>query len=301
MNRTLTLLAAPALTFALCVPTAFGAPRPAQKKVARPEAKAAPAPAKAAPAKPAPVKAAPAKAAPAATPAATPSAGPVNTNKPSKGWRTDKAAWEGFFVDFNIGYGAVAGEDGPKIPNAKSPSRVILLDALPASRYNKAINTNGGTGLAAGFTIGYNIKGYVSLAVDAAWQGSFTGGKTDMSGVGVGNVMIGLHPLRLWRDNLEFDLKLYGGYGIYDISYYYENQTQTEAKGKSWIGTSIPMGATFYYRIPGSAFVLGADFRQTAASYEAWMYNWDKDIKSEPDPPVETSRVTARLVLGGHF
>lgn len=282
------------LMCALVAPAAFAAPRPTAAK-AKPVAKTPLRPNGASVAKPAAAPKPAATPAPAAAPTAAPMA-----SKPA-GWRAEKAAWSGFFFDFNVGYGAVSGEDGPQIPDAANSTRTILLSSLPKSRYDQAVTTNVGSGLAAGLTIGYNIKGYVSLAVDLGWQGSLLGGKTDMSGIGTGSFMLGLHPLRFWRKNLDFDLKLYGGFGVYEIAYYYENQLQSEAEGKSWLGTSIPLGATVFYRIPGSAFVIGVDLRQTLSTYSTWMYNWDDDIKSEPDPALNPSRFSGRLVLGGHF
>ena len=269
-------------------------------------ASAAPASAATVPASTVPASTVPASTVPAATvPAATvPAATPASVVTPapiSAGWRTDKAAWEGFFLDYNVGYSSVSGEDGPQIPPLGNSHIKISFSNTSSPAYKAAVNSNGGSGLATGLTIGYNIKGYVSLAADLAWQGSFTGGKTDMSGIGTGSLLLGLHPLRFWRKDLDFDVKLYGGYGIYEISYYYEDQTQLTAKGKSWLGTSIPLGLTGYYRIPGSAFVVGLDVRYVMAAYKTWMYNWDDDIKSSPDPAVETTRIGARLVLGGHF
>ncbi|HAN32812.1 MAG TPA: hypothetical protein DCQ06_14555 [Myxococcales bacterium] len=215
-------------------------------------------------------------------------------------WRKGRAAWDGFYVQLGIGYGTISGTDGPQIPDARSATVIIPLDQLSSSRYAKAITTNRGSGLAAGLTFGYNIRGYASLALDLAWQGSF-GAKTDMAGIGVPSFTVGIHPLRFWKSDLPMDLRLYGGVGFFELSYYYEDQMQGEPEGKSWTGTSIPLGATFTYRIPQSVFVVGLDLRYTMASYDRWFYNYSDDIKSELTNPESTGRFTTKLLLAWHF
>lgn len=251
------------------------------------------------------VAAAPAAKAPAAkTAGAAPaaSAGPVAAAPKAKAddWRRGRAAWDGFYIQFGVGYGSVSGTAGPQIPDARSATTIVPLGQLNSTRYAGAVTTDRGAGLAASLTFGYNIQGYASLALDLAWQGNF-GAKTDVDGVGVPSLTVGIHPLRFWRSDLPMDLRLYGGYGIFDIAYYFEDQMQGEAKGKSWTGTSIPLGATFTYRIPKSVFVVGLDLRYTMASYDTWNYNYDDKIKSDLTTPETTSRFTTKLLLAWHF
>ena len=167
--------------------------------------------------------------------------------------------------------------------------------------YGRAVTTNRGAGLAAALQLGYNIKGYVSLAVDLAWHGSF-GAKTDTAGNGTVSGLLGLHPLRFWRHDLPVDVKLYAGYGFFDILYYYEAEIQTEAKGKAWTGTALPFGLQTEYKFDEKgAFALGLDLRAVKGSYTKWIYNYDNDITSNPSTPVETFRFEPRLTLTAHL
>lgn len=215
-----------------------------------------------------------------------------------------KAAWEGFFLEFNIGYANAGGEDGPAIAE---PENVIMVPSLALTRelnrkdYDKAITTNRGAGVALALQIGYNIAGYASLWADLSWHGSF-GAKADMAGAGTAAAMLGLHPLRFWRDDLPADVRLYAGYGFFDLLYYYETQFQQEATGKAWLGTAIPFGLSAEYRLDDEGvFTMGADLRMVQASYTKWVYNNDKDQASKLDPPVTTFRIEPRAVFGWHF
>ena len=127
--------------------------------------------------------------------------------------------FEGFFVNFNLGYATAGGKDGPVIPDPSNSSDISKFgqfaswaakDCLFAGQacYSKAVTTNKGAGLAIALQIGYNIKGYVSLWADISGHGSF-GASTDMAGVGTGAAMIGFHPLRFAKKGqLPVDVKL---------------------------------------------------------------------------------------------
>lgn len=241
----------------------------------------------------------PKPAAPSPKPAVTP---PEATEEPpteKKKKKRKKALWEGFFMNLNLGYATAGGEDGPEIPDAKSTSKQIVLHSVPD--YRAGVTTNKGSGPAAALQLGYNIKGYVSLAADFSWHGSF-GPKLDTAGAATAAVMLGLHPLRFWRDDLPVDVKLYGGYGFFDILYYAETQFQEDATYKSWTGTAIPFGLSTEYRFDDEGvFSMGADLRAVRVSYDSWMFNWDRDEVSHPDPPVSTFRFEPRLMFGWHF
>jgi len=102
------------------------------------------------------------------------------------------------------------------------------------------------------------------------------------------------------QGQLPVDLKLYGGYGFFDINYYYETEVQPEATGKAWTGTALPFGLQTEYRL-SEHFALGVDLRTVKASYDKWIYS-DKDaITSRPSPPETTLRYEPRLTFAGHF
>ena len=223
-----------------------------------------------------------------------------------------KAAWQGFFLQFNVGYGTDGGDAGPAVPTPNQGNVTINGSSFEQWRtkgclfgtsgcYNEAIRTNSGSGLAVAFQIGYNILGYASLWADFAWKGSF-GSKAEMAGTGTASLMVGFHPLRFWRADTPVDVRLYGGYGFFDILYYYETVFQVEATGKAFTGTAIPFGLSSQYRIPDSVFAIGVDLRLVRASYDKWIYNNDKDIASDlSSAPVTTLRFEPRVVFGWHF
>lgn len=225
--------------------------------------------------------------------------------------------WGGFFLSLNVGYATHGGEAGPVIPSptrADSPHPITINGQLfPQWKqtgcliagdicYDKAVRSDVGQGLAVAFQIGYNFFGYASLFADLSWHGSF-GSKIDTGGAGTAAVMLGFHPLRFVRADLPVDLKLYGGFGFFEILYYYENQldVKREAKGKSWMGSSIPFGLAFEARIPDSVFAIGLDLRMVRAAYDKWVYNWDDAIESKLDEPMTTLRFEPRVIFGWHF
>lgn len=220
----------------------------------------------------------------------------------------DQPLWGGFFLSFNIGYATSGGTAGPSIPNPSNGYKENLTPGLLRAgsfeKYGEAVTTDVGAGLALDFQIGYNIMGYVSLWADVAAHGSF-GAKSDTAGTGTVALMLGFHPLRFWRPDAPVDLKLYGGYGLFEILAYYEVIFQPEATGKAWTGTAIPFGLSAEYRIPGSVFAMGLDLRFVAASYDRWIYNYDEDMKSDlgtPEYPTTTTfRFEPRVVFGWHF
>lgn len=226
-----------------------------------------------------------------------------------------KATFEGFFLNLDVGYSGTGGEAGPLIPDMtagagevsatwKSFENWKAMGCLVGSKgcYDRAVTTDRGGGLAAALQLGYNIKGYADLALDLAWSGSF-GSTADTAGIGTVSTLIGLHPLRFWRDDLPVDLRLYSGFGVFEVLYYYETEFQVEAKGKAWTGTSIPFGLQTEYKLDkDGVFALGADLRFVRGSYNKWIYNNDKDIASRMDnDPVTTLRFAPRLVFGFHF
>ena len=261
--------------------------------------------------------------APALAPTASPAAGiaPTPAAAPATPQVFEPNAdplWGGFFLSLNVGYASSGGTAGPVIPQPTGGGLVGFIiggsswsqwqqkncigPGAVARCYDKAVTTDVGSGVAAAFQVGYNVAGYASFWADFSWHGSF-GSKTDTAGAGTVAVMLGLHPLRFWRPDAPVDVTLYAGYGFFEILYYYETQLdpQMEAKGKSWLGTAIPFGLSFEYRIPGSVFALGADLRFVAASYDEWVYNYDNDQKSAMSPAITTLRFEPRLVMGWHF
>ncbi len=224
---------------------------------------------------------------------------------------TAKAKWQGFFLSLNVGYSTHGGEAGVAIPdpsnglsvNGNSFAQWKAKDCLFANQgcYSKAVTTARGDGLAAALQIGYNILGYASIWADFAWNGSF-GSTVDNAGVGTVSMIAAIHPLRFWRPDAPFDVKLYGGYGFFEILYYYESEFQTEAEGKAWTGTAIPFGLAGEWRVPDSVFALGLDLRFVRGSYTKWIYNNDKDIASDLSAdPVTTFRFAPRVTFGWHF
>lgn len=215
--------------------------------------------------------------------------------------RPRKASWQGFFLSLNVGHASAGGKDGPIIPEPNGATGLGLIRAAAPAEYAKAVTTNRGEGLAAALQIGYNIKGLVSIWADLSWHGSF-GSKADTAGVGTTAGMLGLHPLRLWRSDLPVDVRLYGGYGFFEILYYYESVFQQEATGKAWTGTSMPFGLATEYRFDDDGvFSMGLDLRLVQGSYDKWIYNNDKDIASTVSPPETTFRFEPRLMFGWHF
>lgn len=219
-----------------------------------------------------------------------------------------KPLWSGFFLSFNVGYSTAGGESGPSIPDPSNGYKTNLTPGLMRganfASYQKAVTTDVGAGLAVDFQIGYNIAGYVSLWADVAANGSF-GAKSDLAGAGTVALMLGFHPLRLWRPDAPADIKLYGGYGIFEVLGYHEVVFQPEATGKAWTGTSIPFGLSAEYRIPDSVFAMGLDLRFIRGSYDRWIYNYDEDMKSDlgsaEHPVTTTFRFAPRVIFGWHF
>lgn len=219
-----------------------------------------------------------------------------------------KARWDGFFVSFNLGYAGAGGKDGPIIPPLQQGSTppppdtpdTSSLKASSPTRYNRAVTTNRGSGAALALQIGYNILGYASIWADLSWHGTF-GSTVDMAGAGTAAALVGFHPLRFVRDGqLPVDVKLYGGYGFFDINYYYEAEMQVDAKGKAWTGTSLPFGVQTEFRL-SEHFAIGLDLRLVKASYDKWIYNNDKDIASHLSAPETTLRFEPRVSFAGHF
>jgi len=222
-----------------------------------------------------------------------------------------KARWGGFFLSFNVGYSTAGGTDGPLINETNNNLKVnfntfkdwhkagCLAPAVDHGCYDRFITTNKGAGVAAALQIGYNIEGYVSFWGDFSWHGSF-GKKTETGGAGAAAFLVGFHPLRFWRPDAPVDIRLYGGYGLFEVLYYYEAEVTAEAEGKSWTGTTIPFGLMTEVSL-GDVFAIGLDLRAVMASYDRWIYNWDKDIVSELDPKQTTFRFEPRLTLGWHF
>ena len=285
-------------------PVAKPVDKPADKPVDKPVDKPAP---------PAPVK--PAEEAAPAKPVVRPSAFPEEDAAPPVKKARRHATFEGFFLSLNVGHSNHGGEAGPLIPDPTAGSGTVTstwgtfaqwrsVGCLIGDRacYNRAITTARGDGVAANVQIGYNIKGYVSLWADLAWSGSF-GTTADSAGIGTASAMLGVHPLRFWRDDLPVDVRLYGGYGFFESLYYYETEFQTEVKLKGWFGTSIPFGLHTELKIDrDGVFALGVDLRFVAGSYTKWVYNNDKDIASRFDAnPVTNFRFVPRLSLGWHF
>ena len=135
---------------------------------------------------------------------------------------------------------------------------------------------------------------------DLSWHGTF-GSKIDMAGNGTAAAMVGFHPLRFVRDGqLPVDVKIYGGYGFFDILYYYEAEMQSEAKGKAWTGSSLPFGLQTEYRLTDH-FAMGLDLRLVKASYDKWIYNNDNNISSTLTTPETTLRFEPRISFAGHF
>lgn len=221
---------------------------------------------------------------------------------------TVKAKWQGFFLSLNIGYSTHGGEAGVAIPQPNkliSPSfaswkeKGCLVGTLQC--YDRAVTTARGDGLAAALQIGYNILGYASVWADFAWNGSF-GSAADNAGAGTVSLIAAIHPLRFWRPDAPFDVKLYAGYGFFEILYYYEAEFQNEADGKAWTGTAIPFGLSGEWRVPDSVFAIGLDLRFVRGSYDKWIYNNDKDISSDISAdPVTTMRFAPRVTFGWHF
>ncbi len=228
---------------------------------------------------------------------------PADQPKPRKG---KKGAWQGFFVNFNIGYATAGGTDGPTIPEVDGVGGLNAMRLTFPESYKKAVTTNRGAGLAAALQIGYNVFGYVSLWFDASWHGTLAGG-ADAAGNGTAAGILGLHPLRFVAPDLPADITLYGGYGFFELLYYYEVAFDSEhPSGKSWMGNSIPFGLSAEYRLdPDGAFTLGFDMRIVSATYNQWIFNYDKNQISHLDPPQNTPQTTLRyeprLMLGGHF
>ncbi len=252
--------------------------------------------------------------APVPKPVVRPSAFPEEDVAPPKKARRH-ATFEGFFLSLNLGTSNHGGVAGPLIPDPTAGTGTVQATwgtfaawrqagCLAGTKvcYDRAITTARGNGLAANLQIGYNIKGFVSLWADLAWSGSF-GTTADSAGIGTASAMLGLHPLRFWRDDLPVDVKLYSGYGFFESLYYYETEFQTEVKLKGWFGTSVPFGLHTELKIDrDGVFALGADLRFVAGSYTKWVYNNDKDIASRFDAnPITTFRFVPRLSLGWHF
>ncbi len=217
--------------------------------------------------------------------------------------------WQGGFIQVNVGYGLAGGEAGPAIPD---PQNAVFNGGFAAWReknclfgdqgcYNKAITTDAGTGLAVAFQFGYNILGWASVWADLAWKGSL-GSKIEMAGTGAVSLIAGFHPLRAWRADTPVDLRIYGGYGFFDILYYHETEFQQDATGKAFTGTSIPFGLSTEWRVPESTFAIGLDLRGVRASYRRWVYNDDKDISSDMSAdPVTTLRMEGRIIFAWHL
>ena len=223
---------------------------------------------------------------------------------------TPRSLFEGFFLNLNLGFATAGGKDGPDIPAlsmgandppAGTPSLKTYAAAAP-DKYARAVTTNKGSGLAVAVQIGYNIKGYVSLWADVSGHGSF-GSSTDLAGVGTAAAMVGVHPLRfVKKGQLPVDLRIYGGYGFFEILGYQETEFQVDAKGKAWLGTSIPFGLSTELKFDRKGvFAMGLDLRFVAASYTKWVYNNDKEIVSKLTTPETSFRFEPRVMFGWHF
>ena len=214
--------------------------------------------------------------------------------------------FQGLFLKIGLGYGTVKGTDGPIIPEVTciNCANVPTLATLRGSpeRYNVAVTTNKGTGLAAGLEFGYNILGYASVALDLAWQGSPFGAATDNAGVGLGGGTVGFHPLRFVQNGkFPLDLRLYGGLA-YGISYYHENAMQFEAQGKSWTGSAPLWGIAGEYMFKRKGvFALGFDVRNVMPGYTKWYYNYSNDQVSHLDQAQSTNNWVFKLMFCFHF
>lgn len=211
---------------------------------------------------------------------------------------TVKAKWQGFFLSLNVGYSTHGGATGVTIPTVRG------LGTIPVGPgYDEAVTTARGNGLAIALQIGHNIKGYASIWADFAWNGDFgMQSRVDQDGFGTISLIAAIHPLRFWRPDAPFDVKLYAGYGFFEILYYYEMQFQAKATGKAWTGTAIPFGLSGEWRVPDSVFAIGLDLRFIRGSYDTWIYNYDKDYSADLSAdPVTTLRFAPRVTFGWHF
>jgi hypothetical protein len=221
--------------------------------------------------------------------------------------------WQGAFIALDLGYATSGGRGGPLIPDLAAGAAEVSFSYGSFAQwqakgclfgnmacYDRAVTTDVGAGFAADLQIGYSILGYASLWADLSWHGSF-GSKTDTAGAGTVAVIAALQPLRFWRPDLPVDLRLYAGWGFFEILYYYETEFQPEAKGKAWLGSAIPFGLDLRYRVPDSVFAAGVDLRFVQGAYDEWIWNYDDDVKSKLNAPETTLRFEPRLVLAWHF
>jgi len=274
-----------------------------------------PAPAKGAAVKPAepaaPPKAeepAPAGRPPAAEPTApAPPAGPTApevvppavrapTIRKHKDEPGDESQFAGGFFRIGLGYATDGGGVGRDLGATWEGADT---DFDPEVAYR----TRAGAGPAVAFQGGYNVLGYGSIAVELSGHGSPSSDKMKFAGGGAISTILGVHPLRFWRSDLPYDVCVYGGYTFFDILAYNENEFQSAAKGKSWMGSGIPFGLSGEYKFKASSsFALGLDLRFAHTSYDTWIYNWDKDIKADlSSSPVTTLRFEPKLMLNWHF
>lgn len=212
-----------------------------------------------------------------------------------------KARWAGPFLILGPGYSTKSGEMGVPIPDTTGGTGTATkLSSLPKEKYDAAVRTDKGNGVGLDLQLGYNILGFASIWADLAWHGSF-GSSLETAGTGSGALMVGLHPLRLIGDDLSIDVRVFGGYGLYEINHYNEDGTQAAVKGKAWTGNNITLGGSFEYRLTDSAISFGVDVRQVFGRYNTWVYNFDNDIRSQIDESVHKDRFEAHATIGFHL
>ena len=212
-----------------------------------------------------------------------------------------KARWQGPFLILGPGYSTKSGAVGVPIPDTSGGTGAATkLSSLSKEKYNAAVRSDKGNGIGLDLQLGYNILGLASIWADLAWHGSF-GSSLETAGTGGGALMVGFHPLRLISSDLAMDLRVFGGYGLYEISHYNEDGTQAAVKGKAWTGNNITLGGSFEYRLTDSAISFGLDVRQVFGRYNTWVYNFDNDIRSYTSEAVKKDRFEAHATIGFHL
>ncbi len=212
-----------------------------------------------------------------------------------------KARWAGPFLILGPGYSTKSGEVGVPIPDTSGGTGAATkLSSLSKDKYDAAVRTDKGNGVGLDLQLGYNLLGFASIWADLAWHGSF-GSTLETAGTGSGALMLGFHPLRFIGDDLSIDVRVFGGYGLYEINHYNEDGTQAAAKGKAWTGNNITLGGSFEYRLTDSAISFGLDVRQVFGRYNTWVYNFDNDIRSQVSQSVHKDRFEAHATIGFHL
>ena len=213
------------------------------------------------------------------------------------------ARWAGPFLLLGPGYSTASGAAGVAgVAELTGGSDATpKLGSMKPEKYAEGVRTDRGNGIGMTMQLGYNIMGYASVWADLGWHGSFGGG-VNTAGTGAGALMVGVHPLRMWRDDLDIDLRVYGGYGVYEINHYNETGFQDVAKGKAWTGSNATVGASFEYRLTESAISFGLDVREVLGSYNTWVYNFSNDVKAVADPAqARKNRMEASVTIGFHL